>query len=571
MSSQDRRRNIRADRPHPRSRGSMILRFEPLEDRQVLSTLATAMGGAPVPPTQPAADLVVQGVQTETFRAWGDPVRVQGTVQNQGNAGVDKDFQIDVYVSARPSIDSSSVKIGTIDITDPVAAGGSLSFDQSFDLPGSAIAGLGQDQAIYIGTVVDATSLVPESNERNNVNRAQGIDSAVVVITERTPAQLVAKSFSIAEKSPNWGDEVTVTLRVENTRAGEAPATRALVVMTPLGAVPGSGQDVTIADDLEVPALGAFGMTEVSKKIKLPPGPATGSPATGGYVLWVRTDASFQTNPINTPVLLQSEGVDYQRVNIGSKTGQTPTPTSGPDLATADVLTPGTPLTWGSPFQVATTVVNRGEADSGPLRVRFLLGGPNGELTNALVLGDATIDNLKAGESLSIVQNLKLPSRLPFDMTLTPGQGRIVAVVDPENKFVEPDEANNRASSAILSIQVPTSNTTPATPAPSPVKTPTNGTGRTPTIPNRTPTRTPIRPTGGGAGQLSAIAAQRAERARRAAERRDQLAALRQSLSQRRLIEAAPRTPRGGPIAGGTQARANAPSPDATLRIFPGQ
>lgn len=572
MSPHD-RRIVRADRAQ-RPRGPMILKFEPLEERQVLSTTSAA--------TTAVADLVIQGVQTETYRDWGDSLHVQGSVLNQGAKAVDKDFKVDVYLSPTAKLGTSSVKLGTIDVTDPIAVGGTVALDQTFDLPSSAISGVGSDQAIYIGLVVDATNLVPESNETNNYDRGQGVDSSVVFITDRAPVQLTPAAFSVAEKTPNWGDQISINLRVQNQQAGDAPATRAIVVMTPAGVTPGTGGDVTIADDVEVPALGAYGSTDVTAKITLPPGPTTGAAQAGKYVLWVKTDADFVTNPINSAILLQKEGVDYQTVSLSAADGTTAPTHVGPDLATADVLTPGTPLTWGSPFQVAATVFNRGTTDSGPVRVRFLLGGPNGELSNALVLGDKQLDNLAAGSSETINQTLKLPSKLPFGVQLTAGTGRVIAVVDPENTNPEADETNNASISGVVSLQLPGSTSTT-----------TGTTTTTTTTSTKTTTTTSSKPRlifGGGSAnstnikntiaqaaqssgttttntltpaQVAAIqsanAAARAQRAKVAAERKAQLQAMRQTLQARRLAESTAKAARG----------TNANSMNASLRVFP--
>lgn len=535
MSSTDRRK-VRADRAHEggRRRGPTILRFESLEGRQLLAANARP------------ADLVAVGVQADANRDWGDPVRIQGTIQNSGGTEVESAFKVDVYVSPTKALGNQSVKIGSFSIDDDIKAGERLTIDETVDLPGQAIAGIGSDQAIYIGLVVDADNQVPESTETNNYNRGLGTDTALILVTPRAPAQLVAKSFTVDETTPNWGEDLTVTFRVENVDAGAAPATRARIVLTPAGATPGGARDVTVADDVEIPSLGAFGSTDVTHEITLPPGPTTGSPSTGTAILWLDLDADYETSPINTPVLLRQVGVDYAQLSISPQgTTGTTSPVTAPDVAASGVLTPGTPLVWGQPFQVAATIHNRGTTDSGPLRVRYLLAGPNGELTNALVLGDATIDGIKAGANQSLVRDLKLPSRLPFGVELSPGTGRVVVMVDPENTGQEADETNNAASSGVVSLRMAPSNT-PSNPVPNDPTTPTNPVNR-PTTPTRRSLNIP----------------NRQERFQRAQERRAQLQALRQSFLERRNT-----TPRPQLNANGRRL-ASPPSPSANLTLFP--
>jgi CARDB len=527
MSSTDRKK-VRADRAHDggRRRGPTILRFESLEGRQLLAASAKP------------ADLVAVNLQTEANRDWGDPVRIQGGIQNNGGTKVDSPFKVDVYVSPTKTLGSQSVKIGSFEISDSIKPGQDLLIDESVDLPGSAIAGVGSDQAIYIGLVVDPEIKVGESNETNNYNRGLGADTALILVTPRMPSQLEAKSLTVDQSSVNWGDDVTVIMRIENVEAGAAPATRARLVLTPAGETPGGSKDVTVADDIEVPALGAYSSTQLTKQITLPPGPPTGAASNGTAKLWLDTDADYLTNPLYAGVLLKQAGVDYAQLAITPSGTGTTTPVNSPDVATSDVLTPGTPLVWGQPFQVAATIHNLGDTDSGPLRIRYLLGGPNGETSSALVLGDTTIDSLKAGASQSVVRELKLPSKLPFGVQLTAGTGRVIVVVDPENTGLEPVETNNSAQSGVVTLKLPGTNT-PSDPVP---------TTPTPTTPKPTPT-----PAQRAANQVA-----RQQRAQKAAERRLQLQALRQSLQQQRATQAAAQ-----------RARRRASSADTNLTLFP--
>ena len=114
MPTNDRRA---AARRRAWGRGPKILRFEPLEGRQLLSAAGT---GGP--------DLIPIRFQSDSTADWGAPVQVQGTIQNQGDANAKEAFQIDVYVSSAPKIgDAASVKIGTVEVDEGLKAFGELS------------------------------------------------------------------------------------------------------------------------------------------------------------------------------------------------------------------------------------------------------------------------------------------------------------------------------------------------------------------------------------------------------------------------------------------------------------
>ena len=165
MATHDRRRG--AAKRRGGLRGAAILRFEPLESRQLLSTTtATATVGGP--------DLAAVATGADAYSDWGGPIHVSGTVQNIGNADAAGDFKVDVYVSSTPTPDASAVKIGTVDVPDGLKAGAQASFSQDFDLPPTAVSGVGADGAIYIGLVADSQGNIAETNEANNYGQRLG-------------------------------------------------------------------------------------------------------------------------------------------------------------------------------------------------------------------------------------------------------------------------------------------------------------------------------------------------------------------------------------------------------------
>lgn len=457
------------------SRGPKILRFEPLEGRQLLSASAEAVAaGARAP------DLVAVSFRSEPYGDLGHELKVGGTLRNQGTADADTPFKVDVYVSTAADRSTGAVKMGSIAF-DGLEAGADEAFEAVFDLPPTGVPGIGADNAVHIGLVVDAGDAVAESNTANNLDRGVGVDSAIVIVVPHQPASLAIRSVRFDQDTLAWGDSVRVTARVENTLGGAAEASTARVVLTPPGVAVGSGQEVTLVGDLEVPELLPYQSVDVTAVVRLPEGAPKDFPGAGGYIARVVADADHDVTPALTAQPPQARGVDWEVLAISPDPAAEPIDPAAPrpDLAPSDVLTPGATLTWGGTFQVASTITNQGQADSGPVKLRYLLGGPNGELANALVLGHGEIPaGIAAGASATVSQELKLPGKLPFGLQLGNGLGRVIVQVDPENTIDEADEADNMFGSAPMTLAIPTpvgpdSPYSPATPTPSPDPQPT--------------------------------------------------------------------------------------------------
>ncbi|WP_169974818.1 CARDB domain-containing protein [Tautonia rosea] len=509
------------------TRGPKLLRFEPLEGRQLLAAnVGSALAGAQGP------DLVAVSFKSDSTGDWGESLTISGTLRNQGNIDAASPFKVDVYVSAAPDRSTGAVRIGSVEF-DAVKAGDAVDFEETLDLPPVAVPGMGTDDAVHIGMVVDAGNAVAESNQANNIDRGLNIDSAVVRIVPRSSAHLEVRSVQFEDSSLNWGEMVKVTARIENTHPGRAPASVARVVLTPPNIPAGTGQDVTLVGDLEVRELQPYSSVEVSGYVRLPDGPPKDFPAAGGFIARVVADAEYDVHPIFAPQAPQGRGIDWQVLSITPTADAPPSDPDAarPDLTASDVLTPGATLTWGGTFQVAATITNQGPASAGPLHLRFLLAGPNGELNNALVLGDALLENgLAAGASQTVNQTLKLPGKLPFNIPLGDGIGRLVVQVDPENLIDESSLTNNAALSVPMTLTLPVAQApdshlvAPRPPAPAPSPTPTPTPTPTPAprpIPNRpaNPRPTPIT---------------RVDQQQRIQEFRNRLQAFRQQLEQRR-------------------------------------
>jgi hypothetical protein len=168
-------------------------------------------------------------------------------------------------------------------------------------------------------------------------------------------------------------------------------------------------------------------------------------------------DADHQASAIVQIPAIRGVGQDTASITInnGPTTNLSTAPLS--DLAAGTVTAPTTALYWGDGFRISTVVQNIGQAASPPFNVEFLLTGTNGlGGGQAISLGSALVaGGLASGYSQTITQDLTLPSRLPYGMTVGAlSYGRIVAVVDPENLVNETYKNNNSAQSAPVTLRI---------------------------------------------------------------------------------------------------------------------
>ena len=438
-------------------RGPMILRFEPLEGRHLLSTTAT-----------PLPDLVGTSFTTPQSLNWGDSFDAKGVVTNQGSAPVTGAFQVEIYASTTPGFSSSAVMLGEATIPAGLQPGAQASFDDSVSLPADPLTTTG---SVYIGMAIDPTHTVSESNTLNNSGVGAGFDLSLVTIKAAQTASLVGTSLTVSGSQNTWGGSLQITQQISNTGTGDAPATRALVVLTPSSTAAGGTSDMTIAN-LSVPPIPAGQSVTVTQNLTLPSVPPALLASSTQFTLSIVQDADYKTNVLYPHSATQGDGADSAQVVINSSaTGDTAS-TAMPTLAVTSVKTDTTNIKWGQNFQVDTTIENTGTVDPGPFRVRFLLVGSNGAITNSLFLGDATVASLAPQTGSEFIHTLQLPSTLPAGDSLASGTARIAVIVDPEQTLSQSSRANSVGYSAPITLQIIGTNgtTTPVTTPPTTTK-----------------------------------------------------------------------------------------------------
>ena len=461
MPSHDRRA---AGRRRAWGRGPIILKFDALEKREVLSSAR----GRP--------DLVASQFYTTKTADLNDTIQAVGAITNQGKATVNVPFHVSIYASSSATAGKYAVKLGEITIPAGMTKNQTIPFSTSIKLPSSPLPGMGTSSTLYVSLKVDPEKVVRESNRRNNSGVGVGYDISTVTIAPHPSAKLVGTTLSVSSADTVWGNQVTVTTQIANNGPGDAPATRARLVLTPTGAQQGGPSDVTIGD-IAVPAIKSYQTTNVVQTITLPDIPPSDLSGSTTFALSLVEDADYLTNQAYPHLVSQGTNLDQVAMRILPKDGTNPAPGPRADLAATTVTTSSAALTWGQPLDVTTTVQNIGTADASQFRVFFLLVGSSGSLNDAIFLGQAIVPGLKAGYDQQIVQSVQLPTRIPAGLSLTSvGKAKIAVVVDPENVIDEPVKTNNSAYSAPMVLRVLQANgtvqtaTTPTTTATTPTK-----------------------------------------------------------------------------------------------------
>jgi hypothetical protein len=453
MSSYDRRA---AARRRAWGRGPMILRFEPLEGRQLLS------GGK--------ADLIATQFSTVSTASWGGQIEATGTISNRGGTTTRVPVEVDIWASSKPTLTASNAVtelLASVYVPAGLAPQATYTFNQLVTLPPTSTTTTSTTvtQPLYLTLNVDPNNAANESNLSDKAGRGIGLDTAEILVSQQMPADLEGSAFSISPVSTvtpgvySWGDTFAVTEQIKNVGQGNAPPTRARIVLTPAGATPGGYSDVTIGD-ISVPAIPAFGTANVNQQVTLPPiEPATLGAATQ-FTVSIVQDADFLTQPVYPRVA--DQGVDIDQGPLGIFPGPLAATPQGPlpDLAPSTVEVSQSSLYWGQSFEVSAAIQNVSNVPSSPFVVRFVATGASGDVSHGIFLGDVLVPGgLAANSSTTVLTTVKLPSILPYgDTVVSPSYSQIYAIADPEDVVNESLRSNNMAASAPVLLQVLGSN-----------------------------------------------------------------------------------------------------------------
>lgn len=501
MPSRDRRA---AGRRRAWGRGPVILRFEPLEGRQLmtvdalggdalvaddvaqvlttLDSLAADSGAAETANTLAATTATTVGGQPDLaatrFSAqsnldWDQTFTGVAHITNQGEAATTVASKVNVYASPQLELVQGAVLVGSFDLPAGIKPGQTDVLEKEFSTPKVAPPAFAQLASYYLVLAIDPDNTVAESDETNNVNqRLQGYDTAVVTVTPRIPANLVPAGLSVAPGVADWGGTLHVTATVYNDSDGNAPPTNARIVLAPTGQNPFGPLGYTIGS-VPMPAVGGNQNASASQDIPLPKNPPSALANYTNFTLFMVSDADEVADPVVRAVSVKGQGIDWAPLQIRSTAAPSPSAT---DLKVVSLENPSS-VAWGDSFQVKAKVGNAGTKAVGPLKVRFYLVQGDGATAVTLALGDATVTNVQAAGTQEVVQTVKLPAQVPAGLYPNVGQARIFVRIDPDHTLDETTLDNNVLGSTPIALRLVGTDgqSTPVVTTPTPSQPPGGG------------------------------------------------------------------------------------------------
>ncbi len=165
------------------------------------------------------ADLVGTGVTIATALPWTtSSVSASFSMMNAGTGSIETPFYISAVLSSSPNYESADALQlefapgeTTLEVTDTLTAGQSLSVPFSFILPASVVQG-----DYYLVVRADSTELIEETSELNN-------DGATEETYEFSP-DLVVSSLTVTGGSYFPGNDLIFDVEIENLGTGTIPA-----------------------------------------------------------------------------------------------------------------------------------------------------------------------------------------------------------------------------------------------------------------------------------------------------------------------------------------------------------
>jgi uncharacterized repeat protein (TIGR01451 family) len=156
---------------------------------------------------QPGIDLIVESAEGPANASTGMTISITNLLRNVGTAGVGP-FSVGVFISTNDIIATNDIRIGTNSVPG-LAAGQSITNVTTFVIANTISAGL-----YYLGLIADDLSLVPETDETNNI-------LSIGLIEIVLGPDLVVTSITGPASAP-VGGSLNVTSTVVNVGSGQA-------------------------------------------------------------------------------------------------------------------------------------------------------------------------------------------------------------------------------------------------------------------------------------------------------------------------------------------------------------
>jgi|GEM_PF-4397657 len=254
----------------------------------------------------------------------------------------------------------------------------------------------------------DSGSVIAESDEANNSDSL-----SLSVASTATPPDLTFASFVVTPSTADVGSLVQIAAVVTNT--GTTTAENVVVRLTADGAA--LGTDFTIAS--------------------LAGGQSSTIQLTETFTAGVKQLAAVvdSANRVNESDEDNNQATAALTVNAVPRADLT--------IASSDISFSDTSPLPGQAIQVTASVTNAGDLNASSFKVLFTRGDPFAG--GAILIEEATVAGLNAGQSTNVVVNFAVPE----------GAHRVFVLVDSQNEVTEAANSNNLASKVIQTRLLP--------------------------------------------------------------------------------------------------------------------
>ncbi|MEL6431542.1 MAG: CARDB domain-containing protein [Planctomycetota bacterium] len=375
--------------------------------------VATAQIDVTVPPLP---DLVVTAFTTpgpSTVDADGTaPLGLQFDVVNTGVVPAPATTAT-VYLSPDAAISFSDIALGSVDVP-ALDVGAGAGRTTNLTVPGGIPSG-----SYRVGLWIDATELVPELDEGNNLLVEPGLLDVVGDVAAEP--NLVAELIDSVRTSAAPGDSFQVVTRVGNSGDLSSPAFRIVTVLSTDDVI--EGTDTVIGSRLVPFGLGGGFASVASGPVNVP-----SSLPDGTYYLGVFADADDS--------VVEPDESDNGLAASGTFEVRTPPPPA-PNLVVSSVTVPAGVSGAGAVFDVQHEVRNSGDLDAGSFRVGIYLSEDDAIETSDTLLATRVVTALAAGGTSSAPTAAQIPPGTPA------GTWYVGVIVDDTDSVAESNEGDN--------------------------------------------------------------------------------------------------------------------------------
>jgi subtilase family serine protease len=384
-----------------------------------------------------APDLVAEVTLRGASAFFGESLRADYRVTNQGTAAASGPLRDRFWISRDRVLDWRDVEIGAFDaVTNPLSAGQSYQrTDVTLALPLSTSVGAG---AYYLIVSADGTGVQSEISEANNV----AVSASTIQLSLPPLPDLVIEDLKVVEATPTAGQSVTLRWKVANR--GRSAVTNAF---TERAHVINTGTGAWLADRVSPVPLGASGLIPAGATIdreltiKLPDGVAGG----GNFQVTITADWNFQ-------VVEGIEGSLAESNNVTTLTFRSVLPPY-PDLIVQGATAAPKTVKTGESTTFNWTVFNSGTASvtrDFDQRVRVMKAGTSTPLAEFVKRYSVATDGaIGAGQGVAQSASIKIP-----DGSGSVGELELIVTIDSADEVFEYNadgkgELNNSGSTNV--------------------------------------------------------------------------------------------------------------------------